>query len=334
MSRRNSISSEDWKRDLLFVFISIVTIIITIIVLIKSGLAKAIYEVPKYPIYLLLSELVYVMQLFLVGVRLSIIFNRGIKYQVSTVELIKIAAAQTFASLLVPGFYVGGEAVSIAYLTNKGLPTTRATEGIVLRYTIDTLTLTSIVLVFYLLGIVVVPYIALIMAALLFIAYAVLFISIVSAKLGKYIERLFRFISSRFRIASNFIIINEDEVYGMNFNFVDYVTLFLISVLQWVLSGFNVTLIFNAFGVHMGLITGILISSSYIVLTYISLLPGSAGIGELANLYILDNLGLGNYYLIYDVWFRIITYVVPIVIFMPMFLSITRRLTISRKSFQ
>ncbi len=86
-------------------------------------------------------------------------------------------------------------------------------------------------------------------------------------------------------------------------------------------------MIFYAFGVHINVLTGILISSSYIVLTYISILPGSAGIGELANLYILNSLGLGNYYLMYDVWFRVVTYIVPLIILMPAFLSISRKLT-------
>lgn len=226
-----------------------------------------------------------------------------------------------------PGFYIGGEAISIAYLTSKGLPTTRATEGIVLRYTVDTITLTSIILILYLLSLVLVPYIALIMALILLIAYVVLFIAIVSARLGKYIERLFRFINSRVNFASNFILINEDEVYGLKLSLIDYLVIFLISIIQWVLSGLNVMLIFYAFGVHISMLTGILISSSYIVLTYISVLPGSAGIGELANLYVLNSLGLGNYYLMYDVWFRVITYIIPLIILMPAFLSISRKLT-------
>ncbi|MFP3304760.1 MAG: lysylphosphatidylglycerol synthase transmembrane domain-containing protein [Vulcanisaeta sp.] len=332
MGRRNSVSGEDWRRDVLFIAISIITIAITIIVLIKSGLAKARYEVPKYPFYLLLSELVYITQLVLVGVRLSIIFNRGIGYRIGVLELIKIAAAQTFASLLVPGFYVGGEAVSIAYLTNRGLPTTRATEGIVLRYTVDTITLTLIVLLLYLLGIVVVPYIALIMAGAFLVVYAVLFISIVSARLGRYIEGFLRFIGSRISFVNNLIVINEGEVYGVNLTLLDYVLLFALSVVQWVLSGLNVELIFYALGVRISLIMGVLITSSYVVLTYISILPGSAGIGELANLYILDILGLGDYYLAYDIWFRVITYMVPLIIFMPAFLGVTRTLTINRRT--
>ncbi len=245
-----------------------------------------------------------------------------------TTELIKIAAAQTFTSLLIPGFYIGGEAVSIAYLTFKGgLPTTRATEGIVLRYTIDTITLTSIVLMLYLFSLAAVPYVALIMALILLLAYVVLFIAIVSARLGRYIEGLFRFINSRIKIASSFILINADEVYGLKLSLIDYLVIFLASIIQWVLSGLNVVMIFYAFGVHINVLTGILISSSYIVLTYISILPGSAGIGELANLYILNSLGLGNYYLMYDVWFRVVTYIVPLIILMPAFLSISRKLT-------
>ena len=327
MSRRNGISGGDWRRDAAFIVVSIVVIIVTIIILIKSGLTKARYEPPKYPLYLIISEVIYLTQLSLIGLRLSIIFNRGMGYRVGTRELIEIAAAQTFTSLLVPGFYIGGEAISIAYLTFKGLPTTRATEGIVLRYTVDTITLTSIVLMLYLLSLVVVPYIALIMALILLLAYTVLFIAIVSARLGRYIERVFRFISSKINIASSFILINEGEVYGIKLSIIDYLALFLISIIQWVLSGLNVVMIFYAFGVHINLITGILISSSYIILTYISVLPGSAGIGELANLYILNSLGLGSYYLIYDVWFRVITYVVPLIILMPAFLSISRKLT-------
>ncbi|GAB6946821.1 hypothetical protein JCM16161A_09510 [Vulcanisaeta sp. JCM 16161] len=327
MSRRNSISGEDWRRDAIFIVISIVVIMATIIILVRSGLASARYETPKYPFYLVISELIYLAQLSLIGLRLSIIFNRGMGYRVGTTELIKIAAAQTFTSLLMPGFYIGGEAISIAYLTSKGLPTTRATEGIVLRYTVDTITLTSIILILYLLSLVLVPYIALIMALILLIAYVVLFIAIVSARLGKYIERLFRFINSRVNFASNFILINEDEVYGLKLSLIDYLVIFLISIIQWVLSGLNVMLIFYAFGVHISMLTGILISSSYIVLTYISVLPGSAGIGELANLYVLNSLGLGNYYLMYDVWFRVITYIIPLIILMPAFLSISRKLT-------
>ncbi len=139
---------------------------------------------PKYPLYLVISELIYLAQLSLIGLRLSIIFNRGgMGYRVGTTELIKIAAAQTFTSLLIPGFYIGGEAVSIAYLTLKGLPTTRATEGIVLRYTVDTITLTSIVLMFYMFSLAIVPYVALIMALILLLVYIVLFIAIVSARL-------------------------------------------------------------------------------------------------------------------------------------------------------
>ncbi|GAB6944404.1 lysylphosphatidylglycerol synthase transmembrane domain-containing protein [Vulcanisaeta sp. JCM 14467] len=326
MSRHNGISGGDWRRDAVFIVISIAVIMATIIILIKSGLAKARYEPPKYPFYLVISELIYLAQLSLVGLRLSIIFDRGMGYRVGTGELIKIAAAQTFTSLLVPGFYIGGEAVSIAYLTFKGLPTTRATEGIVLRYTVDTITLTSIVLVLYLLSLVAVPYIALIMALILLLAYVVLFIAIVSARLGRYIEKVFRFISSKISIASNFILINEGEVYGIKLTVIDYLALFLASIIQWVLSGLNVVMIFYALGIHISLVSGILISSSYIILTYISVLPGSAGIGELANLYILNSLGLGSYYLAYDVWFRVITYVVPLIILMPAFLSISRKL--------
>ena len=328
MSGRNNISGGDWRRDAVFIAISIAVIIATIIILIKSGLAKARYETPKYPFYLIISELIYLTQLSLIGLRLSIIFSRGMGYRIGTGELIKIAAAQTFTSLLVPGFYIGGEAISIAYLTFRGLPTTRATEGIVLRYTIDTITLTSIVLILYSLSLVVVPYIALIMALILLLAYAVLFIAIVSARLGKYIERMFRLINSRINLASNFILINEGEVYGTKLTIIDYLALFSASIIQWILSGLNIMMIFYAFGIHINLVSGILISSSYIILTYISVLPGSAGIGELANLYILNSLGLGSYYLAYDVWFRVITYVVPLIILMPAFLSVSRKLTI------
>ncbi len=275
----------------------------------------------------MVSELIYLAQLSLVGLRLDIIFNRGMGYRVGVRELIKIAAAQTFTSLLMPGFYIGGEAVSIAYLTFRGLPTTRATEGIVLRYTVDTMTLTSIVLVLYLLGIAVAPYIALIMALVLLLAYTMLFITIVSARLGRYIEGMLRFISSRVNLAGSFIMINEGDVYGIKLAAIDYLVLFLTSIIQWVLSGLNVMLIFYALGAHINLITGILISSSYIILTYISILPGSAGIGELANLYILSSLGLGSYYLAYDIWFRVITYVVPLIMLMPAFLSVSRELT-------
>ncbi|MGC9179613.1 MAG: lysylphosphatidylglycerol synthase transmembrane domain-containing protein [Vulcanisaeta sp.] len=326
MSERNRIS-ENWRRDALFIVISIVTIIITIIILIKSGLATSRYEMPRYPFYLIESELIYLTQLILIGTRLSIIFNRGMGYKIETTELIKIAAAQTFTSLLIPGFYIGGEAVSIAYLTYKGLPTTRATEGVVLRYTIDTITLTSIILVLYLFNLVTVPIIALIVALILLIAYTVLFITIVNARLGGYIERIFRYISLRIKFVGNFILINQNETYGLKFTPLENLALFIISITQWFLSGLNVMLIFYAFGVHIGLITGILISSSYVILTYVSVLPGSAGIGELANLYVLNSLGLGNYYLIYDVWFRAITYIVPLIILMPAFLSISRKLT-------
>ena len=335
MSRRSNVGGGDWRRDALFIVISIAVIMATIVILIKSGLAKARYEQPRYPLYLIISEVIYLIQLFLIGVRLSIIFNRGMGYKVGTTELIKIAAAQTFTSLLVPGFYIGGEAVSIAYLTSRGLPTARATEGIVLRYTIDTITLASILIALYLLNLVVVPYIALIMALILLMAYVVLFITIISARLGRYIEGFLRFISSRVKFVGNFILINEGEIYGLNLSLTDYVILYLLSTIQWLLSGLNVTLIFYAFGIYISPLTGILISSSYIVLTYVSLLPGSAGIGELANLYILDILGLGNYYLAYDIWFRIITYVVPLIILMPAFLSVSRELTmidINRRS--
>ncbi|MFB6470996.1 MAG: YbhN family protein [Vulcanisaeta sp. AZ3] len=328
MNRQGGVGGEDWHRSILFVLISIVVIIATIVILLRSGLAKARYELPRYPLYLVISELIYLVQLALVGVRLSIIFNKGVGHRISTPELIKIAAAQTFASLLVPGFYIGGEAVSIAYLTSNGLPTTRATEGITLRYAIDTITLASMALLLYLLNLVVIPYIALVIASVLLIAYAVLFITIVSARLGRYIEGFLRFLSSRINFMNRLIVINENEAYGIKLSLKDYFILFLLSVLQWVLTGLNVTLILNALGINANLLTGIVISISYVVLTYISVLPGSAGIGELVNLYILDSLGLGNYYLAYDVWFRIITYVAPLIILMPIFLSVTRKITI------
>ena len=332
MGGRNRISGEDWKRDVLFIVISILTIAITIIILVRSGLARARYEIPKYPLYLLLSELIYITQLVLIGVRLSVIFNRGIGFRVGTRELIKVAAAQTFASLLIPGFYIGGEAVSIAYLTSRGLPTARATEGIVLRYTVDTVTLTLIVLLLYLTRVATIPYIALLITSALFIAYTVLLMSILSARLGRYIEGFLRVISSRTSLASSFIVINRDDTYGVKLTLLDYTIIFALSIAQWVLSGLNILLIFYAFGVHISLLTGILINSLYVVLTYVSILPGSAGIGELANLYILDNLGLGNYYLAYDIWFRVVTYMAPLIMLMPAFLSVTRTLTINQRT--
>lgn len=332
MGGRNRISGEDWKRDVLFIVISILTIAITIIILVRSGLARARYEIPKYPLYLLLSELIYITQLVLIGVRLSVIFNRGIGFRVGTRELIKVAAAQTFASLLMPGFYIGGEAVSIAYLTSRGLPTTRATEGIVLRYTVDTVTLTLIVLLLYLTRVATIPYIALLITSALFIAYTVLLMSILSARLGRYIEGFLKVISSRTSLASRFIVINRDDTYGVKLTLLDYTIIFALSIAQWVLSGLNILLIFYAFGVHISLLTGILINSLYVVLTYVSILPGSAGIGELANLYILDNLGLGNYYLAYDIWFRVVTYMAPLIMLMPAFLSVTRTLTINQRT--
>jgi uncharacterized protein (TIRG00374 family) len=152
--------------------------------------------------------------------------------------------------------------------------------------------------------------------------------TIVSARLGRYIEGFLRFLSSRINFMNRLIVINENEAYGIKLSLKDYFILFLLSVLQWVLTGLNVTLILNALGINANLLTGIVISISYVVLTYISVLPGSAGIGELVNLYILDSLGLGNYYLAYDVWFRIITYVAPLIILMPIFLSVTRKITI------
>lgn len=81
MSRRNSISGEDWRRDAIFIVISIVVIMATIIILVRSGLASARYETPKYPFYLVISELIYLAQLSLIGLRLSIIFNRGMGYR-------------------------------------------------------------------------------------------------------------------------------------------------------------------------------------------------------------------------------------------------------------
>ncbi|WP_054853656.1 lysylphosphatidylglycerol synthase transmembrane domain-containing protein [Vulcanisaeta distributa] len=329
MSNHSRIGNIDWRRDALFIVLSIVTIIITIVILLESGLAKARYEPPKYPFYLIISEFVFLAQISLIGVRLSIIFNRGMRFKINTADLIKVVAAQVYMSLLIPGFYIGGEVITITYLTYKGLPTARVTEGIVLRYTVDTITLTLMILIFYLFSLTTVPFIAFVMAVVLFVVYMVLFISIVSARLGRYIERMFRFISSRVNIARNFIVANENETYGVSFTAIDYLVLFILSATQWLLSGLNVTLIFYALGVNTNFIIGVLIMLSYTVLTYISLLPGSAGIGELANLYILNNLGLSNYYLAYDVWFRIITYIIPLIILMPLFLGITRRLTIN-----
>ncbi len=79
MVRRNSISGGgDWRRDAAFIGISIAVIVATILILIRSGLASSRYETPpNYPLYLVISELIYLAQLLLVGLRLSIIFNRG-----------------------------------------------------------------------------------------------------------------------------------------------------------------------------------------------------------------------------------------------------------------
>ncbi|WP_054856815.1 lysylphosphatidylglycerol synthase domain-containing protein [Vulcanisaeta sp. JCM 16159] len=248
MSNHSRIGNIDWRRDALFIVLSIVTIIITIVILLESGLAKARYEPPKYPFYLIISEFVFLAQISLIGVRLSIIFNRGMRFKINTADLIKVVAAQVYMSLLIPGFYIGGEVITITYLTYKGLPTARVTEGIVLRYTVDTITLTLMILIFYLFSLTTVPFIAFVMAVILFMVYMILFISIVSARLGRYIERMFRFISSRVNIARNFIVVNENETYGVSFTVIDYLVLFILSATQWLLSGLNVTLIFLCLG--------------------------------------------------------------------------------------
>jgi uncharacterized membrane protein YbhN (UPF0104 family) len=107
--------------------------------------------------------------------------------------------------------------------------------------------------------------------------------TIVSARLGRYIEGFLRFLSSRINFMNRLIVINEIEAYGIKLSLKDYFILFLLSVLQWVLAGLNVTLILNALGINANLLTGIVISISYVVLTYISVLPGSAGIGGVSK---------------------------------------------------
>ncbi|WP_069807835.1 lysylphosphatidylglycerol synthase transmembrane domain-containing protein [Vulcanisaeta thermophila] len=319
-------TERDTLRDVAFVVVSIATIAVTILILVHAGLAKLVYEIPRYPLYLVLAEVIYIIQLLIVGLRLSIIFNRGMGYRVGIGELFQLAMAQTFASLIVPGFYIGGEAISITYLTQRGLPTTRATEGILMRYTLDTLVVSATTITLLLTLYPGKFVITLIVALVLFIAYLVLLLSIISMRLGQLIERIMRWLTGKFASLRKYIVLTENEVYGMKFAHRDLAALILLTVIQWFLSGLTVTLIFKSLGVNVGFITGLLVSASYVVLTYVSILPGSAGIGELANLYLLSVLGLSTYFVSYDVWFRVVTYIAPLILLLPQFLHFTRRI--------
>lgn len=321
-------SGRGFSRIMLYLGSSLAAILAVILVFLNLRIISTAEEYPVKPLYLIIAELLFLLQVVLVGLRLFIILSRGFGYGLSIRELIEVSVAQTFASLIIPGFYIGGEAVSIAYLTRRGIPTSRATESVVLRYTVDSIVVAAIAITIAIFR-APVPYIALGFSTAILISYITLFMVIIGARLGNYLEGLLRWASAKFKALSRFIIF-DSESRRIMLGVPDYVALFTLSLLQWILAAASTHYILLSLGATPSFIESLIIVSSYVALTYISLLPGSAGIGELANLYILNNLGLGEYYLGYVIWFRVITYVVPLMLFLPLFLKITHAIGAER----
>jgi hypothetical protein len=312
----------------LYLGLSLVVILVVVLVLLNLRIVGAARDYPARPLYLLIAEFLFLLQVVLVGVRLYVILNRGLGYGLSMRELVEVSVAQTFASLIVPGFYVGGEAVSLAYLTSRGIPTSRATEGIVLRYTVDSIVVTMIVVSTAVLR-VPVPPLALGFSIAIFLGYLVLFIAIVNAGFGRYMDGVLRWVSVRFRALGRYMVL-DPESRRMRLGVAEYSLIFTLSLAQWASAAGCTYYIFLSLDAPIGFGEALMVVSAYVVLTYVSLLPGSAGIGELANLYILNNLALGEYYLGYVIWFRVLTYLVPLILFLPIFLRLTHSLGLRR----
>ena len=234
-------------------------------------------------------------------------------------DLVKVSTAQTYASLVIPGFYVGGEMITIAYLIKNGLDFKRSVEIITLRYVIDTLTLCLItILLIFVLNVPIL--IVLILSGIYFTIYTFLYLLVTKGIFGKFMSKLVGKVISKSKLISRILegtgfsitlFLNFEER-PLKLSLKTHVILFLASFLQIFTLGLAVLFICYSIGLNIDLNRAILIQAAYTILTFVSIFPCALGLGELANFYTLLTLGLERMYMSFNAIFRLAIHVLPI----------------------
>ncbi len=309
------------RKAVLYILSSVIAIITSVIVITQITHVRLDLIRPKEPLYIVIAQACFFGQVLGIALEVHVLLRKALGIRISPKDVIKVVFAQTYMALLVPFLYVGSEVISVVYLSSRGYPTRRIIEGISMRYAIDTIVISMMALI---LASHLLPVISII-AIIALISSAVLLAMILNAKFGNFMV----YVIEKMRQKMPFLnrLLGPLEIGHAGDMKLHYVMLaFPISALQWLIYGLIPTSILRGLGVKDQLTNGLLIASSYVMLTLISILPGSAGIGELANFYVLSSLGLSWAYTTYTVLFRIITYVVPLACLSAFFIKIVDEL--------
>ena len=215
--------------------------------------------------------------------------------------------------------------MTIVYLVARGIAVGRAVEAVIYRYTVDTVVAFYTLLALHVITLSVPP-VALVVSILLALAYTILLVAITTARLSRYVDVAMRWLASRLRLRQ-MLAVRAGDVDAFRLDVRGHLAVATLSAAQWLIFALTVKAIFEGFGVQLTLADSLVVILSYVALTYISLLPGSAGIGEVASFYILEQLGLGSHYLQFTLWFRVTTYAMPLIAFLPAFLAVIYELS-------
>ncbi len=232
-------------------------------------------------------------------------------------DLMKVSAAQSYASLVVPGFYIGGEMVTISYLVVKNVSFRRAVDVVTLRYVTEVITISVIGMsAIALLAPSLFPVFVLLAAYLT--SYLVLYLFVIRGAFGHLISKVVHGVIRRSGFVRKIIssiglnIMVDLDISPLRLSRLSHLVMFLASLAQVLLHGLAFKIVLDLLNVNASLIEATMMFISYTALVFVSPLPCYAGIGELANYYILSALGLSGVYLIFNALIRIVLNVIPI----------------------
>ncbi len=316
------------KRILIYLIISLVIISFTSLILSNFNCQVLIHLFRINVMYIIISIIVFVSLTVFNTLKLIIIFKR-FNYTLKFVEVLELLFAQTFTSLITPGLYTGGEVITLSYLVlNKNLNIHYVIRALIIKYSVDTLTLMIMTIILTVLLNVVIP--ILIMLVIPYVGVSILFLSDTFnkflskflSKMGSKFSKLQSFLKSR-GVSFN---LNQDIIISRNAYLKMILNITVISIVHWLVYGVFFLLSLDTIGFTQSYVYSLLFACMYTVLTTIPITPGSAGIGEIINYYIAGMIGIRDMYLVFNTVFRLYTYFIPLALSSIFFIHVVKKL--------
>ncbi|OYT25463.1 MAG: hypothetical protein B6V02_03665 [Thermoprotei archaeon ex4572_64] len=316
------------KRVLIYFITSLIIISITSLALSNFNYQVLMYLSRINVIYIIISIVVFVLLTVLNTLKLIIIFKK-FNYTLKFVEVLELLFAQTFASLITPGLYTGGEVITLSYLVlNKNLNVHYVVRALIIKYSIDTLTLMIITIALTLLLNMVIPILFILVVP--YIGVSILFLS---NTFSKFLSKLLSRVSSRSLKLRSFlksrgvsINFNQDIAIPRSTYLKTLLNITVISITHWLVYGIFFLLSLNTVGFTQSYAHGLLFACMYTVLTTVPITPGSAGIGEVINYYIASMIGIRDMYLVFNTIFRLYTYFIPLALSSIFFAHVVKKI--------